>query len=114
MYCYILFDNFTKSLIAVYDDEKKINEDLNKLVLKDMDAEILLLHHKILDEVNHDKRQLLMMTLDNIEVQKALDKGKKTMYYKNGDVIQRYLKYSKEMNKISSNIFFHFDAKVGI
>lgn len=113
MYCFILWDNFTKSLIAVYDDEKKINEDLNKLVLKDMDDEILMLRHKILDEVNHDKRQLLMMTLDNIEVQKGIDKGKKTMYYKNGDVITRYLKYSKEMNKISSNIFFYFDAKVG-
>jgi len=108
MNCFILFDNFTKSLIAVYDDEKKINEDLNKLVLSDMNDEILLLRHKILDEVIHEKRQLLMMTLDNIEVQKSLDKNKKTMYYKNGDVIQRYLKYSKEMNKISSNIFFSF------
>jgi len=108
MNCFILFDNFTKSLIAVYDDEKKINEDLNKLILKDMDDEILLLRHKILDEVNHNKRQELMMVLDNIEVQKGIDKNKKTMYYKNGDVIQRYLKYSKEMNKISSNIFFSF------
>jgi ferritin-like metal-binding protein YciE len=106
MYCYILYDSFTKSLCAVYDDEKKMKKDLNKLVLRDMEDEIMQIRLKILDETGHEERQLLMRILDNIEVQRTIDANNKTMYFKNGDAVTRYYTYTKEFNKITSPIFF--------
>jgi hypothetical protein len=79
---------------------------INDLVRKDIDDEILLLRHKILDEVSTEKRQLLSMTIENLEVQKNIS-DMKNCYVKNGEVVQRYIFYSKIMNSSKHPIFFY-------
>ncbi len=102
MYCWILYDNLTKSITSIYDDEKLMNKDINKLVLQDMNDEIARLRQNILDTKDARECQELRMVLENIEVQKTL---KNPYYMKNGEVIQRYISYSKEINKLTSPIF---------
>jgi|LakMenEpi03Aug12_release.lakeMendotaPanAssembly.Ray.scaffolds.fasta_scaffold190022_1 hypothetical protein len=106
MYLYLLYDTVCKSIISIYNDEKIVKTMINDLVRKDIDDEILLLRHKILDEVSTEKRQLLSMTIENLEVQKNIS-DMKNCYVKNGEVVQRYIFYSKIMNSSKHPIFFY-------
>ena len=106
MYCFIVYDSYSKSLIGLYDNEKDVKKIINQLVRDDMVDEIQKLKYSILSEVDASKRQEYCMTIENLKVQLGID-DIKNCYCLNGDIKQRYLNYSKEMNKLSSPIYFY-------
>jgi hypothetical protein len=106
MYLYILFDTFSKSIYGIYDDEKTIKQKIDKFVRDDMDNEIKNYRCKILDEVSASKRQEYCMIVENLQTQKYII-DVKNCYVKNGDVIQRYIYYTKLLNDSANPIFIY-------
>lgn len=106
MLCFVVYDSYAKSLIGLYDNLKDVEKLVNKLVRDDINNEIVKLKYSILSENNVIKRQELCMTLENLKVQLSLD-DVKNCYILNGDIKQRYLHYSKEMNKLDYPIFLY-------
>jgi hypothetical protein len=106
MYLFILFDTFSKSIMGIYDDEKIVKQQINILVRKDIGNEISNYRYKILDEINAGKRQEYCMIVENLQVQQNIN-DLKNCYIKNGDVISRYIYYSKLLNDTSNPIFIY-------
>lgn len=106
MLCFVVYDSYAKSLIGLYDNHEDVEKLINKLVRDDMNDEIQKLKYSILSEVDVSKRQEYCMIIENLKVQLGI-KDMKNCYILNGDIKQRYLNYSKVMNKLSSPIYFY-------
>lgn len=106
MYIFILFDTFSKSIIGVYDDEKIVKQKINKSVRTDIDDELFYYRMKILDETNAEKRQTFSMVSENLQTQQNI-KDIKNCYVKNGDVIQRYIYFTKIVNNSENPTFIY-------
>jgi hypothetical protein len=106
MYLFILFDTFSKSIVGIYDDEKTVKQKINNFVRNDIDNEISNYRNKILDENNPNKRQEYCMIIENLKVQLFIN-DTKNCYIKNGNVISRYIYYSKLLNDSVSPIFLY-------
>jgi hypothetical protein len=104
---YIIWDTKTKSLLSIFDDEKKQLEYLKNLVLNDIQVEKTNLKMKILETNDRDEAQKLEMILEQLKQQENLKDLKRYSYIKDDKVIQRYFIYMKPMNDTKTKIFLN-------
>jgi hypothetical protein len=102
---YIIWDNKTKSLLSIFDDEKQQIRQLKNLILNDLQLEKTNLKLKILETDDKEEAQKMEMMIAQLEQQESLKDLR--CYSKDGEVIQRYFIYMKPMNCTKSKIFFY-------
>jgi hypothetical protein len=108
-WAYVVYDTKTNSIIAICDNEKRQKEIIRKLVIKDMEKQILKYEIGILENeiiTDNQQRQSIVMNL-KLQLKMINDNAHNfnNSYILGGEFMARYAGYGKEMNNDETCIF---------